>query len=89
MSKASADTDAIRKFAKQVKSYVSEQEALIGKLKSQYASVNSQWNDMQYQRFGASLAELEKSVKKQAPAFHDYAKRLENKAKQIDIYLER
>ena len=37
MAKASADSEAIRNFSKQVKQYVTQQEALITKLKSQYS----------------------------------------------------
>lgn len=88
MAKANADSEAIRKFAKQVKAYVSQQEALINTLKSQYSSVGGQWNDMQYQKFGQSLGDLEKTIKKTAPAFQEYAKKLETKAKQIDQYLQ-
>ena len=87
MGKAHADSEAIRAFAKQVKEYVREQEALIGKLRAKYSAVNSQWNDMQYQKFGAALSELEKAIKQTAPAFQEYAKKLEGKAKQVDEYL--
>lgn len=87
MAKASADSDVIRNFAKQVKQYVSQQDALINKLKSQYSAAGGQWNDLQYQKFGQALAELEKTIKKTAPAFHEYSQKLETKAKQIDAYL--
>lgn len=87
MGKAVADSEAMRNFAKQVKNYVAQQEALLQKLKGQYNAVGSQWKDMQYSKFGQSLAELEKYVKKQGPAFQEYAKRLEVKAKQVDDYL--
>lgn len=87
MGKAHADSDAIRAFAKQVNEYVREQEALISKLRGKYSAVNGQWNDLQYQKFGEALSELEKTIKKTAPAFQDYAKKLEGKAKQIDAYL--
>ena len=87
MGKANADSDAIRNFAKQVKSYVTQQEALINKLKSQYQATGGQWHDMQYAKFGQSLSELEKTIKRTAPAFAEYSKKLEVKAKQIDQYL--
>ena len=87
MAKASADSEAIRNFSKQVKQYVTQQEALITKLKSQYSTAGSQWNDLQYQKFGQALGELEKTIKRTAPAFLEYSKKLYTKAKQIDVYL--
>lgn len=87
MGKASADSEAIREFAKQVKQYVAKQEALINKLNAQYSAAGGRWNDLQYQKFGQALEELRKTVKKTAPAFQEYSKKLETKAKQIDIYL--
>ena len=87
MAKANADSEAIRNFSKQVKQYVSQQTALINKLKSQYSAAGGQWNDLQYHKFGQALGELEKTIKKTEPAFTEYAKKLEGKAKQIDIYL--
>lgn len=87
MAKASADSEAIRGFAKQVKQYVNQQEALISRLRAQYSAAGGQWNDLQYSRFGESLSELEQTIKKTAPAFNEYAKKLETKAKQIDQYL--
>lgn len=87
MPKAVADSAAIRNFAKQVKQYVSQQDALINKLKSQYSAAGGQWSDLQYQKFGQALSELEKTIKKTSPAFQEYAKKLEGKAKQIDDYL--
>lgn len=89
MGKASADSEAIRNFAKQVKQYVSQQETLINKLKSQYSAAGGQWNDLQYQKFGQALGELEKTIKKTAPAFTEYSRKLQTKAKQIDQYLGR
>lgn len=89
MAKANADSEAIRNFAKQVKQYVTQQKALINKLKSQYSAAGSQWNDLQYQKFGQALGELEKTIKKTEPAFTEYSKKLEGKAKQIDAYLGR
>ena len=89
MAKASADSEVIRNFAKQVKQYVAQQEALINKLKTQYSAAGGQWNDLQYQKFGQALGELENTIKKTAPAFHEYSKKLESKAKQIDNYLGR
>ncbi len=87
MGKASADSEAIRNFSKQVKQYVSQQQALIQKLKTQYSSAGGQWNDLQYQKFGQALGELERVIKKTGPAFMEYSKKLETKAKQIDEYL--
>ena len=87
MAKANADSEAIRRFSKQVQQYVTQQEALIRTLKSQYSAANSQWNDLQYQKFGQALDELEKTIKRTSPAFIDYSKKLEGKAKQIDAYL--
>lgn len=87
MAKANADSDAIRNFAKQVKQYVKQQEALISKLRTQYSAAGGQWNDLQYSKFGESLSELEKTIKKTAPAFEEYSKKLEGKARQIDQYL--
>ena len=87
MAKANADSQAIRNFAKQVKSFTSQQDALVRKLRAQYNAVGQQWSDMQYQKFGQSLSELEKAVKKCEPAFDEYTKKLEAKAKQIDAYL--
>lgn len=89
MTKANADSEVIRKFAKQVNQYVAQQTALINKLKSQYSAAGSKWNDLQYQKFGQALGELEKTIKKTEPAFTEYSKKLEGKAKQIDAYLGR
>lgn len=89
MAKASADSEVIRNFAKQVKQYVAQQEALINRLKTQYSVAGGQWNDLQYQKFGQALGELENTIKKTAPAFYEYSKKLETKAEQIDNYLGR
>ena len=89
MAKANADSEAIRNFAKQVKQYVNQQTALINKLKSQYSAAGSRWNDLQYQKFGQALGELEKTIKKTEAAVTEYSKKLEGKAKQIDAYLGR
>lgn len=86
MAIARADSEAIRNFAKQVKQYVGQQEVLIGKLKKQYTAAGGQWNDLQYNKFGESLSDLESSIKRTAPAFHEYARKLEAKARQIDEY---
>ena len=86
MARANADAEAIRNFAKQVKQYVRYQEALIGKLKKQYTAAGGRWNDLQYEKFGESLSDLESSIKRTAPAFDEYAKKLKEKADQIDIY---
>lgn len=87
MTKANADSETIRNFSKQVKKYVAQQTALINKLKTQYSAAGGQWNDLQYQKFGQALTELEKTIKKTEPAFVEYSKKLERKAKQLDIYL--
>ena len=87
MAKASEDSEEIINFSRQVKQYVTQQEALITKLKSQYSTAGSQWNDLQYQKFGQALGELEKTIKKTAPEFLEYSKKLDTKAKQIDVYL--
>ena len=89
MAKANADSEAIRNFSKQVKQYVTQQSALINKLKTQYSAAGGQWNDLQYQKFGEALGELEKAIKRTEPTFIEYAKKLEGKAKQIEAYLGR
>ena len=86
MSRVSADSEAIRNFAKQVKHYIVQQEALIGKLEKQYRATGGQWRDLQYEKFGESLSDLESSIKRTAPAFYEYARKLEVKAQQIDEY---
>lgn len=87
MTKANADSMAIRNFSKQVKQYVAQQTALIAKLKTQYSTTGERWNDLQYQKFGQALSELERMIKKTEPAFVEYSKKLEGKAKQLDVYL--
>lgn len=87
MAKANADSEVIRNFSKQVKQYIAQQTILINKLKTQYSAAGGQWNDLQYQKFGEALNELEKTIKKTEPAFVEYSKKLEVKAKQLDVYL--
>lgn len=89
MAKANADSETIRIFSKQVKKYVAQQIALIDKLKTQYSAAGGRWNDLQYQKFGQALTELEKTIKKTEPAFVEYSKKLESKAKQLDVYLDK
>lgn len=88
MPKANTDSEAIKNFSKQVKKYVIQQTALVDKLKSQYSAAGARWDDLQYQKFGQALGELEKAIKKTEPAFTEYAKKLERKAKQLEAYLD-
>lgn len=86
MSQINTSPKVLREFAKEIRNFIEGQEEVIGRLVTSYRNIGSEWNDVQYKKFGECLENIIKSVKSSIPECEMTAKNLEQKAKILDEY---
>lgn len=87
MSRINASADGLRDFARKIENFIDEQEDILSRLRSSYTDMSSEWNDIQYERFGEIIDEIINNMKNVIPTCEDTIYHLQNKADILEDYI--
>ncbi|MBT9151087.1 MAG: hypothetical protein DDT40_01271 [candidate division WS2 bacterium] len=79
--------EAVRNYARQIQRFIEQENQALQALKSAHSTVESEWRDSQYQKFGQELELMISQIRNMMPAFESYIRHLNVKATQLDEYL--
>lgn len=89
MGKAHVDPVELRRFARDLARFREELQTLMGALQGKLRNLQKTWRDEQQQRFGEEFEQAFKALRRFMEASEQHVSFLQQRAGQIEDYLQR
>ena len=87
MARTSASTEAMDRMIRNLQRFMSNQQSLINALRSDYAAVGNEWNDIKYRQLGEVLNQGVRSVSQSSEALNQCIPKLRALKEALEQYL--
>ncbi|HHQ4156178.1 hypothetical protein ACQR2Y_12970 [Clostridium perfringens] len=84
--KVNTSPEILREFAQEIEMFIGGQEEIVGRLNTSYSNIGSEWDDVQYHKFGECIQNIISRIKEIIPECEETIIHLRRKADVLEDY---